>query len=147
MNRAANETALHLGDPYGIRTHVTAVKGRCLNRLTKGPYFVLRRYSLRSCRLLHSYIPKRFFLATSSLVLMYDCGGTRCARATSCTPTSPKDTRYRASWHFRQPHLNKFNGLSQIPYALWALCLLVAYSFGSGGRIRTNDLPGMNRPL
>ena len=30
------------GDPYGIRTHDTAVKGRCLNRLTKGPYsFVL----------------------------------------------------------------------------------------------------------
>ena len=28
------------GDPYGIRTHVTAVKGRCLNRLTKGPYLV-----------------------------------------------------------------------------------------------------------
>ena len=27
------------GDPYGIRTHVTAVKGRCLNRLTKGPYY------------------------------------------------------------------------------------------------------------
>ena len=27
-----------LGDPYGIRTHDTAVKGRCLNRLTKGPY-------------------------------------------------------------------------------------------------------------
>ena len=27
------------GDPYGIRTRVTAVKGRCLNRLTKGPYF------------------------------------------------------------------------------------------------------------
>ena len=25
------------GDPYGIRTRVTAVKGRCLNRLTKGP--------------------------------------------------------------------------------------------------------------
>ena len=25
------------GDPYGIRTHVTAVKGRCLNRLTNGP--------------------------------------------------------------------------------------------------------------
>ena len=24
-------------DPYGIRTRVTAVKGRCLNRLTKGP--------------------------------------------------------------------------------------------------------------
>ena len=26
-----------LDDPYGIRTRVTAVKGRCLNRLTKGP--------------------------------------------------------------------------------------------------------------
>jgi hypothetical protein len=26
------------GDPYGIRTRVTAVKGRCLNRLTKGPH-------------------------------------------------------------------------------------------------------------
>ncbi len=25
-------------DPYGIRTRVTAVKGRCLNRLTNGPY-------------------------------------------------------------------------------------------------------------
>ena len=25
------------GDPYGTRTRVTAVKGRCLNRLTKGP--------------------------------------------------------------------------------------------------------------
>ena len=25
-------------DPYGIRTHVIAVKGRCLNHLTKGPY-------------------------------------------------------------------------------------------------------------
>ena len=25
------------GDPYGNRTHVSAVKGRCLNRLTKGP--------------------------------------------------------------------------------------------------------------
>ncbi len=26
-------------DPYGIRTRVTAVKGRCLNRLTNGPCF------------------------------------------------------------------------------------------------------------
>ena len=24
-------------DPYGNRTHVTAVKGPCLNRLTNGP--------------------------------------------------------------------------------------------------------------
>ena len=27
----------NFGDPYGNRTHVTAVKGRCLNRLTNGP--------------------------------------------------------------------------------------------------------------
>ena len=26
------------GDPYGNRTHVTAVKGPCLSRLTNGPY-------------------------------------------------------------------------------------------------------------
>ena len=25
-------------DPYGNRTHHSAVKGRCLNRLTNGPY-------------------------------------------------------------------------------------------------------------
>src|SRR5699024_2160173 len=28
---------LFMYDPYGIRTRDTAVKGRCLNRLTKGP--------------------------------------------------------------------------------------------------------------
>ena len=32
------ELILQYGDPYEIRTRVTAVKGRCLNRLTKGPY-------------------------------------------------------------------------------------------------------------
>ena len=31
------------GDPYGIRTRVTAVKGRCLNRLTKGPLLKIRK--------------------------------------------------------------------------------------------------------
>ena len=30
--------AVFFGDPYGIRTHVTAVKGPCLNHLTNGPY-------------------------------------------------------------------------------------------------------------
>ena len=29
---------ISFGDPYGTRTHVTAVKGRCLNHLTNGPY-------------------------------------------------------------------------------------------------------------
>ena len=33
------------GDPYENRTRVTAVKGRCLNRLTNGPYVML--FSLR----------------------------------------------------------------------------------------------------
>ena len=28
---------LFAGDPYGTRTHVTTVKGWCLNRLTMGP--------------------------------------------------------------------------------------------------------------
>ena len=28
---------MFFGDPYGTRTHVTAVKGRCLNHLTNGP--------------------------------------------------------------------------------------------------------------
>src|SRR5699024_6613698 len=31
------ELILRNGDPYGIRTRVTAVKGRCLNHLTNGP--------------------------------------------------------------------------------------------------------------
>ena len=29
------------GDPYGNRTHVSAVKGRCLNRLTMEPHIYL----------------------------------------------------------------------------------------------------------
>jgi hypothetical protein len=34
------ELILHIiSDPYGIRTRVTAVKGRCLNHLTNGPKF------------------------------------------------------------------------------------------------------------
>ena len=33
-------------DPYGIRTHVTSVKGRCLNHLTKGPNIWRRRRDL-----------------------------------------------------------------------------------------------------
>ena len=29
-------------DPYGNRTHVTAVKGRCLNRLTNGSHYIIK---------------------------------------------------------------------------------------------------------
>ena len=32
------ELIVHIGDPSGNRTRDTAVKGRCLNRLTNGPY-------------------------------------------------------------------------------------------------------------
>ena len=28
------------GDPYGIRTHVNGVRGRCLNHLTNGPFSI-----------------------------------------------------------------------------------------------------------
>ena len=31
-----------MDDPYGIRTRDTAVKGRCLNRLTNGPILYLK---------------------------------------------------------------------------------------------------------
>ena len=34
------ELILQSGDPYGIRTRVTAVKGRCLNHLTNGPNII-----------------------------------------------------------------------------------------------------------
>ena len=34
---------LQRGDAYGNRTHVTAVKGRCLNLLTNAPYRHTRR--------------------------------------------------------------------------------------------------------
>ena len=36
-NTACKRKPHFFGDPYGNRTHVTAVKGRCLNRLTNGP--------------------------------------------------------------------------------------------------------------
>ncbi len=39
---------LCFGDPYGTRTHVTAVKGRCLNHLTNGP---MERRSATRCAL------------------------------------------------------------------------------------------------
>ena len=37
MRNATLFDNMSFGDPYGNRTHVTAVKGRCLNRLTNGP--------------------------------------------------------------------------------------------------------------
>ena len=39
-NTSLFERCFFHGDPYGNRTHVTAVKGPCLNRLTNGPMMV-----------------------------------------------------------------------------------------------------------
>ena len=38
--------SVFLYDPYGTRTRVTSVKGRCLNHLTKGPNIWRRRRDL-----------------------------------------------------------------------------------------------------
>ena len=74
------KNSLFFGDPYGIRTHVIAVKGRCLNHLTKGPHFgspsrtwtydnsvnsrVLYRLSYWGIFLCGTFVP-HFTLATS----------------------------------------------------------------------------------
>lgn len=34
------------GDPYGNRTHDSALRGPRLNRLTKGPYIILYIYNI-----------------------------------------------------------------------------------------------------
>ena len=49
--RESCSDSLFFGDPYGTRTHVTAVKGRCLNHLTNGPY---ERRSAMRCALFGS---------------------------------------------------------------------------------------------
>ena len=41
------ETAEKGGDPDGTRTRVAAVKGRSLNRLTTGPFFIWKRTLVR----------------------------------------------------------------------------------------------------
>ena len=44
-------------DPYGIRTRVTAVKGRCLNRLTKGPKYMAEKEGFEPSRRLPDLHP------------------------------------------------------------------------------------------
>lgn len=34
------------GDPWGNRTPVSAVRGRCLSRLTNGPHTSMKKYSI-----------------------------------------------------------------------------------------------------
>ena len=46
FDAVSSKLADYSGDPYGTRTHVTAVKGRCLNHLTNGPY---KRRSVKRC--------------------------------------------------------------------------------------------------
>ena len=48
-------------DSYGNRTRVTAVKGRCLNRLTKEPYFLV------PSKLHTEYADIRFFRSLTSI--------------------------------------------------------------------------------
>ena len=48
------------GDPYGNRTHVFAVRGRCLSRLTKGPFFQLCYYIIFFLKL--QYLFEKIFL-------------------------------------------------------------------------------------
>ena len=43
------------GDPCGNRTHVNGVRGRCLNRLTNGPYCM---HCFSAIYLLYSLLPK-----------------------------------------------------------------------------------------
>ena len=40
---------LLIGDPYGNRTHDSAVKGRCLNRLTNGPKNRRKKRASKMC--------------------------------------------------------------------------------------------------
>ena len=40
QKRIGDYLSFFAGDPYGTRTHVTTVKGWCLNRLTNGPYSI-----------------------------------------------------------------------------------------------------------
>ena len=61
-------------DPCGIRTRVTAVKGRCLNRLTNGPY--LKRPAL---------------LSFQNILLLNSPSGTR-----TCNP--PVNSRMLCHW-------------------------------------------------
>ena len=68
------------GDPYGNRTHVTAVKGRCLNRLTNGPGSgdLIRTGDIPGMnRVLYqlSYAAICFGIAEISFVIIYGCAG------------------------------------------------------------------------
>ncbi len=46
-----------LYDPYGIRTRVTAVKGRCLNHLTNGPLCMAEKEGFEPSRRLRDLHP------------------------------------------------------------------------------------------
>ena len=48
---------LFIDDPYGIRTRVTAVKGRCLNRLTNGPSYMAEKEGFEPSRRLPDLHP------------------------------------------------------------------------------------------
>ena len=47
----------NFGDPYGTRTRVTSVKGRCLNHLTKGPKYMAEKKGFEPSRRLLDLLP------------------------------------------------------------------------------------------
>ena len=64
------ELILRSGDPYGIRTRVTAVKGRCLNHLTNGPICMAEKKDSNPRTALAIYSLSREPLATWVLLCM-----------------------------------------------------------------------------
>ena len=97
-------------DPYGNRTHVTAVKGRCLNRLTNGPLLPflkknvapragLEPATLRLTAECSTIEPSR--ITTYLGFLITDLDGSICVR--SYFTTQPTHFRSLALIHSRQP--------------------------------------------
>ena len=78
--RAHLKVCSFAGDPYGTRTHVTTVKGWCLNRLTNGPliftmlvYHLLQILSMNFLSLsqnISKYLQKISF--SSSIMPLFD---------------------------------------------------------------------------
>ena len=58
----------HCGDPYGNRTHIFAVRGRRLSRLTKGPWSQ-RSYYITSNPKLQAFFEKNLFFIFYTIFL------------------------------------------------------------------------------
>ena len=69
IEKSTSFEVLFSGDPYGNRTHVTAVKGPCLNRLTNGPVNLLGQYITKNsiCQVFFSK-KQKIFIKTGQTV-------------------------------------------------------------------------------